>query len=261
MKIRILGCGPSGGVPLVGNVWGNCDPENPKNRRLRTSTLVTHRGKNILIDTSPDLRRQLLDAGVTRIDAVLYTHDHADHTHGIDELRPLYFGNRKNSIQVYGNQATIDRIQRKFKYLFDPKEDELSRDLYPNILQANVIGAKSFDLFGLSIQPFLQDHGYSRSLGFRIGDMAYSTDVVRLDEDAFKVLQGVKLWLVDCLAETPRRTHSHLEQTLKWIERVGPGRAILIHMNQELDYEVLKGKLPEGIEPAFDGMEIEVLNK
>lgn len=258
MKVRILGCGPSGGVPLVGGIWGKCDPQNPKNRRTRTSCLITHQGKNILIDTSPDLRQQLLTAGVSKIDAVLYTHEHADHTHGIDELRPLHFGNQKQSIPIYTDPKTLYRLISNFNYLFDPKRDELRPKLYPSILKAHAIDTDSFELCGLNVQPFMQDHGYSTTLGFRINDIAYSTDVVRLDEQAFQVLKGVKLWLVDCLGEKQRPTHSHLEQTLSWIEQVKPERAILIHMNQELDYEALRQKLPAGVEPAFDGLEIEM---
>ncbi len=258
MKVKVLGCGPSGGVPLVGNIWGKCNPDNPKNCRRRASALISHQGRHVLIDTSPDLRQQLLDANVQRIDAVLYTHDHADHVHGIDELRPLYFGNQKRSIPVYGDQNTIDRLQTRFEYIFAAKKDELRPDLYPPILTPHVLAADPIDICGLRVQGFAQDHGYSNSVGYRINDFAYSTDVVSLDDKAFEALAGVKVWFVDCLSEKPRPTHAHLDLTLSWIERVQPERAILIHMNQELDYDELKSRLPNGVEPAYDGMEIEL---
>lgn len=250
MKLTVLGCGPSSGVPLVGNFWGQCDPANPKNTRLRTSLLVQDDSHNILIDTSPDLRQQLLRAGVSHVDAILYTHAHSDHAHGIDDLRPIYFGGDHRSIPVYGALSALDEIQSRFDYIFKQSNNP---EIYPPICTANVIQDR-FEIFGHKIIPFDQDHGHSLTTGYRFDRFAYSTDVKNLDDHAFDILKGVDVWFVDCLARNPRPTHAHLELTLSWIQRVKPLRAILIHMNQSLDYETLKSELPNGVEPAYDGM-------
>lgn len=267
-KIRILGCGPSGGVPLVTGNWGACDPANPKNYRTRSSILVElfsapplctttkmtsvidHR---LLIDTSPDLRQQLLAANVQSIDAVLFTHEHADHSHGIDEVRQLYFSSKK-TIALYGNQSTVDLLHQRFSYLF---QAHLSPDkhLYPVIFQPHVVEG-TFWIDKIPIVAFSQDHGYSTTLGYRFGKFAYSTDVKNLSNAALKVLEGVEVWIVDCLSYKPSETHSYLEKTLEWIKHVNPKRAILTHMNQSLDYETLCKTLPPGVEPAYDGLEI-----
>jgi phosphoribosyl 1,2-cyclic phosphate phosphodiesterase len=254
MKVRILGCGSSGGVPLAGGVWGKCDPSEPRNRRRRVSILIEHAGSTILIDTSPDLREQLLDAGTQRLDAVLYTHAHADHLHGLDDLRGF---NRlmRRPIPVYASAQTLADIARRFDYVFTPIEPGGS--IYKPSLTPHAIDGP-FELAGLTVTPFDQDHGYSRTLGFRIGDMAYSTDVVELDDKAFAVLAGVELWIVDCLRYTPHPTHSHLEKTLSWIERVKPRRAVLTHMDVDLDYATLCREVPEGVEPGYDGLVIEL---
>ncbi|MBP6985277.1 MAG: MBL fold metallo-hydrolase [Alphaproteobacteria bacterium] len=257
MKLTVLGCGPSAGVPLIGGIWGACDPLNPKNRRLRTSLLIQDQGRNLLIDTSPDLRQQLISNDIKKIDAVLYTHAHSDHAHGIDELRPIYFGSRQNPIPLYGSQETMAEIQRRFDYLFKPIESELAPVAYPYICESHVIEG-SFQLWGHDIIAFNQDHGHSLTTGYRFKDFAYSTDVVRLDEAAFEVLKGVDTWFIDCLDQTPKATHAHLDLTLSWIARVKPRRAILIHMNQNMDYEALRSILPAGIEPAYDNMVIEI---
>lgn len=251
MKVRILGCGTSGGVPRIGNVWGNCDPNNPKNRRRRASVLVEQDNTSILIDTSPDLREQLLDAEVDRLSAVLYTHDHADHTHGIDDLRPIaqMMG---RVVPVYGDERTLDVLNRRFSYIFE------SRTGYPSICEPHVIDTQPFDIGRMTIQPFEQDHGFITSLGFRIGGFAYSTDLKRLDEKAFKALEGVDTWVVDALRYVEHPTHSHLEQTLEWIARVNPRRAYLTHMTWDMDYETLCRALPDGVEPCYDGLIINV---
>lgn len=257
MKLTILGCGPSGGVPLVGNVWGRCDPQNPKNYRLRTSLLIEDQGHKILIDTSPDLRQQLLRVGISQVDAVLYTHAHSDHAHGIDELRPMYFSGQRQSIPIYGQAHVLNEIQDHFGYLFMPLEDPDQASIYPRIFNPQEVKGE-FELFGHKIISFEQDHGHSISTGYRFERFAYSTDVKALDAGALEVLAGVDTWFVDCLDYTPRPTHAHLEQTLAWIDQVKPRRAILIHMNQNLDYEELRAQLPAHVEPAFDGMVIEV---
>jgi phosphoribosyl 1,2-cyclic phosphate phosphodiesterase len=257
MKLTVLGCGPSGGVPLVGNVWGQCDPDNPKNSRLRTSLLIEDGERTILIDTSPDMRQQLLRAHVSDINAVLYTHAHSDHLHGIDDLRPLYFGGRLKAFPLYGYEETLAEIQKSFSYLFASIEDPHKARVYPRICEAHPIKG-AFELFGTRILAFDQDHGHGITTGYRFDNFAYSTDVKALDEKAFEALEGVDTWFVDCLDRDPRPTHANLELTLSWIERVKPRRAILIHMNHTLDYETLKAELPQGVEPAYDGMVVEI---
>lgn len=250
MKLTILGCGTSGGVPKMPEYWGACDPENPKNRRLRASVLVEEGDTTLLIDTTPDMRAQMLSAGVQQLDGVFYTHDHADHTHGIDDLRG-FFHVARAKVPVFGDAQTLDRLRQRFSYVF------ASENGYPAIAKASVIsGPKTVG--DITMQPFEQGHGSSISLGYRFGDMAYSTDLDRLPETAFDALQGVKIWVVDALRYDPHPTHTHLAQTLDWIERVQPERAILTHMTWDMDYETLLRQLPAGVEPAYDGMVIEL---
>ncbi len=241
----------------MGSGWGRCDPLNPKNYRLRTSLLIDDGAHKILIDTSPDLRQQLLRTQVKWVDAVLYTHAHSDHAHGIDELRPMYFGGKQTTIPLYGAAHVLSEIQERFEYLFTPLEDPDKASIYPRIVESHVIHG-DFQLLGHKIIAFDQDHGHSISTGYRFDRFAYSTDVKSLGPKAFEVLKGIDTWFVDCLDYTPRPTHAHLELTLSWIAQVKPRRAILIHMNQLLDYETLKAQLPPGVEPAYDGMVVEV---
>ena len=249
MKIRILGCGTSAGVPALGNRWGLCDPKNPKNKRLRTSALVQVGDKNILIDSSPDLRYQLMRENIGVVHAVIYTHQHADHTHGINDLGPISRIN-KFDMPIYANRETLEDLKAAFGYAFhDPENGH-----YHPFLLPQEIDETPFDLFGHTVQPFEQDHGIIKSLGFRIGDFAYSTDVCKLSPSALERLQGIKVWVVDCLQRDPHGTHSYLDQTLEWIAHVKPERAILTHMSNTLDYQTLKADLPEGVEPAYDGM-------
>jgi phosphoribosyl 1,2-cyclic phosphate phosphodiesterase len=254
MKIRMLGCGGSSGVPLIGGIWGACDPKEPRNRRTRVSVLIEQGDRTVLIDTSPDLRQQLLDAEIRRIDAVLYTHAHADHLHGIDDLRAL---NRlmREPIAIYANESTLATIERRFDYVFTPVEPAGS--FYKPMVVPHVIEGP-FEVAGLHVVPFEQNHGFSKTLGFRIGGMAYSTDVVDLDDGAFDVLAGVDTWIVDCLRYEPHPTHSHLERTLSWVRRVKPRRAVLTHMDVQLDYATLRRQLPEGVEPGYDGLTVEI---
>lgn len=255
MRVTILGCGPSGGVPLIGNDWGECDPANPKNRRRRASILVQQADATLLVDTSPDMRMQLLDANVARLDAILFTHAHADHCHGIDEVRAL---NRAmgQSVAIYASAGTMTELKRRFAYIFRPSDPAAGAVFYKPSLDPALIEGP-FEVAGVRVVPFVQNHGFSTSLGLRFGTFAYSTDVVALDEAAFAALEGIETWVVDCYRRTPHPTHTHLERTLEWIACVKPKRAILTHMDVQLDYETLRRELPAGVEPAYDGMVIE----
>ena len=256
MRVTMLGCGPSWGVPRIGGEWGACDPANPRNRRRRVSVLVEEGGATLLIDTSPDLREQLLDAGVRRIDAVLFTHAHADHLHGIDDLRSVNWL-MGSGIPVFGSAQTLKEINTRFGYVFDAAKPGRQAIYYKPVLDPLAVDGP-FRAGGIEVMPFAQDHGFSQTLGFRIGGFAYSTDVVELDEAAFAALRGVEVWFVDCIRRKPHVTHSHVEKTLGWIARVKPKRAVLTHMDESLDYEALRRELPPGVEPGFDGLVVEL---
>jgi phosphoribosyl 1,2-cyclic phosphate phosphodiesterase len=252
----MLGSGPSWGVPRIGGEWGACDPANPKNRRRRVSVLVEQDGARVLVDTSPDLREQLLDAGVRGLDAVLFTHAHADHLHGIDDLRSVNRLIRK-TLPIYADAGCLDQIRARFGYVFGSSGDDAKSGFYKPVLEPNEI-AGPFFAAGVAVTPIAQDHGFTASLGFRFGRFAYSTDVIRLGEPAFAALAGIELWIVDCLRREPHVTHSHLDQTLAWIARVRPRRAILTHMDESLDYDDLRRSLPPGVEPGYDGLAVEI---
>ncbi|HYD29246.1 MAG TPA: MBL fold metallo-hydrolase [Azospirillaceae bacterium] len=256
MRVTILGCGGSTGVPAVGNRWGACDRANPRNRRRRASVLVEEDDAVILVDTSPDLREQLLDAEVNHIDAVLWTHVHADHTHGLDDLREIC-RLMQRPIEVFGDADTLGQLARRFDYAFKSFDSQAQFPFYrPVLLSHEVTGP--FFVRGVEVVPFDQDHGYLKTLGFRFGRFAYSTDVLRLDDAAFAALAGIDTWVVDCTRETPHPVHAHLELTLSWIERLKPRRAILTHMNIDLDYDALRRKLPPGVEPGYDGLVLDI---
>jgi phosphoribosyl 1,2-cyclic phosphate phosphodiesterase len=254
MRVTVLGCGASTGVPTIGPDWGRCDPADRRNRRRRVSVLVETGNLVILIDTSPDLREQLLDAGVARLDAVVVTHAHADHLHGIDDLRSV---NRlmQRPIPLYADAKTLAEIGRRFGYVLEPVPEH-GRYHKPTLVPHEI--ASPFEIGGIPIVPFAQDHGFSRTLGLRIGGFVYSTDVTELDDAAFATIEGVELWIVDCLRREPHPTHSHLAKTLSWIARVHPRRAVLTHMDQSLDYCELSAELPSGVEPGQDGLVIEI---
>ncbi len=258
VEARLLGCGSSTGVPRVGldgPDWGVCDPANPRNRRSRCSLLVRTGALNILIDTSPDLREQMLAAGDARIDAVLYSHDHADQTHGIDDLRAIAYAMHRR-MPVYADDETLRALKARFGYCFETPPGSA----YPPILDARTI-AEPLAPFTVEaragqveVVPFAQTHGRIRSLGFRIGPVAYSSDVSGLDEAAFAALAGVECWIVDALRDDPHPSHSHVAQTLDWIARVKPRRAILTNLHIDLDYAALSARLPPGVEAGFDGL-------
>jgi phosphoribosyl 1,2-cyclic phosphate phosphodiesterase len=253
MKVIVLGCGASWGVPAIGPDWGRCDQTDPRNRRRRCSLLVESRGSVLLIDMAPDLREQLLAANVARLDAVLLTHAHADHLHGIDDIRIVNQLIGK-ALPIYTSPEALAEVERRFGYALLPVPD---KPLYRPALIGRPIDGP-FTAAGVRIVPIAQDHGYSMSLGFRIGPVAYSTDVTALDETAFAELAGTEIWIVDCMRREPHPTHSHLAKTLAWIDRVRPRRAILTHMDQSLDYRELCAELPGGVEPGYDGLTIEL---
>jgi phosphoribosyl 1,2-cyclic phosphate phosphodiesterase len=262
MSVTILGCGASGGVPRIGGHWGNCDPTNPKNARRRCSILVQKKTATgitrVLVDSSPDLRMQLLDAGVGEIDAVIYTHEHADHTHGVDDLRQVSFNTKKRT-DVYMTERVWKHLVPKFSYCFESPPGSL----YQPILNAcEITPYQSFAITGdggkIDIFPMNQHHGSILSLGFRFGDFSYSTDVNEFPDETAKHLQGTKIWIIDALRFNTHKTHFNVEAAVSWIKRIKPEHAYLTNMHQDLDYEALKSMLPENIEPAYDGLTLEI---
>ena len=260
LTFTILGCGSSGGVPRIGGYWGACDPANPKNRRRRCSLLVQRTGQggttNVLIDTSPDMRQQLLDADVGYLNGVLYTHEHADHIHGIDDLRVAAI-NARERVNVWADQRTYDHLMRRFSYCFVQPQDSA----YPPICDINLINPPTGVIVNgpgghVTAQPFDQTHGTINSLGFRIGTLAYSSDLNDIPEESFPTLAELDVWIVDALRRTPHPSHFSLEETLQWLERIRPKRAILTNMHVDMDYDTLRAELPENVEPAYDGMRI-----
>jgi phosphoribosyl 1,2-cyclic phosphate phosphodiesterase len=255
MRVTVLGCGGSGGVPLINGDWGRCNPANPKNRRRRVSVLVEQDTTVVLIDTSPDLRAQFLDAGVKRLDAVLFTHEHADHCHGIDDLRA--FGHVRGGVPIpaHGTAQTLELLKQRFRYIFELPSDG-SGALYRPLLEARPVDGP-FAIGSIRVVPFAQDHGFgATTTGYRVGRMAYSTDVVGLDDAAFAVLADLDLWIVDCLRYEPHPTHAHFALTLSWIRRARPRRAVLTHLNHTLDYDELAARCPPGVEPGYDGLSV-----
>ncbi|WP_299777574.1 MBL fold metallo-hydrolase [uncultured Roseobacter sp.] len=256
MRVTILGCGSSGGVPRLGGHWGDCDPSNPKNRRQRCSLLVERQdagsSTTVLIDTSPDLRNQLLAAEVGRLDAVIYTHAHADHVHGIDDLRMIVF-NMRARLPVWADAPTRDALMQRFDYAFVQPEGST----YPPILDMNLIdGDVTIEGAGgaITFRPFEVAHGGMDALGFRIGDLAYLPDVAQIPDAVWPMLDALDCWIVDALRRDPHPTHAHLAQTLAWIDQVKPKRAVLTNMHIDLDYDTLMAETPAHIEPAYDGL-------
>ncbi|HEX9703100.1 MAG TPA: MBL fold metallo-hydrolase [Rhodospirillales bacterium] len=256
VRAIIMGSGPSGGVPTVHEGWGACDPNNPRNRRLRPSILVEKGAARVLVDTSPDLRQQLLTAGVNRLDAVLYTHAHADHLHGIDDIRGV---NRvmNAAIPAYADAATLATIEQRFRYATTPLRPEADIYYKPVLDLRRIAPGDRMEVAGLDILAFDQDHGYSRTIGYRFGPLAYSTDLLELPEESFKALAGVRTWIVGTFAFEPHWTHAHVDKALDWIDRVRPARAVLTHLGPAIDYDKLSRSLPKGVEAAYDGMVIE----
>ncbi len=257
MKITILGCGPSQGVPVIGDRWGSCDPQNPKNRRTRSSILVEVDGISILVDTSPDIREQFLSNRISMIDAVLYTHIHYDHVGGIGELRTISFLAEKR-IDIFGTSSTLKSLERSWRYLFSARGSH-DPNLYKPVVEPHSFSyGQPFIVKGVEILPFKMDHGICDTAGFRIADFAYTTDVVELPDSALEALKGVDTWIVDCLREEPHPTHAHLDRTLEWIARIKPKHAVLTHMNLQTDYDTIKALCPATVEPGYDGMTLHI---
>ena len=257
LTVTILGCGNSEGTPTVGNHWGACDPAEPKNRRTRPSIAVQSAETTLIVDTGMDFRDQMNRENIKTVDAVLYSHAHSDHVSGIDDLRSIY--KRTNKLMnVYGDEATMKELMERFNYQFIEKFK-----IYPQVLGANIIGSdqfcKTMTLGDITFTPFEQDHGTCKSLGFRFGDLAYSTDVVDLPTESIKALQGIKTWIVDAAGYNMpiNRVHYTLERLYEAAKAVGAKQIYITHLSPGMDYKNLCSELPPGFTPAYDGLKIE----
>lgn len=258
LRFTILGCGSSGGVPRLGNNWGACDPANPRNQRRRCSLLIERETADgvtrVLIDTSPDMRAQLLDAGVGALDGVVYTHSHADHVHGLDDLRQIVYNTRAR-LNVWADGPTQEALFARFGYAFVQPEGSD----YPPILNMYTIrGDVTIDGAGgaITLTPFEVSHGTMSALGFRVGDLVYLPDVASIPESCWPLLEGLDCWILDALRRDPHPTHAHLARSLEWITRAAPRRAILTNMHIDLDYDAVAAETPGHVTPAYDGMTI-----
>jgi len=260
LRVTILGCGSSGGVPRLGGRWGACDPNDRRNTRSRCSILVELRdgdhATRAIIDTAPDMRAQLLSAGIGHLDAAVYTHAHADHLHGLDDLRMIVF-NRGARLPVWADADTAEALINRFAYAFV----QPAGSLYTPILDLHRIDEAPFTVTGdagpLSFHPLRVRHGPIEALGFRVGDVAYLPDVSEIPEPVWGALEGLDCWIVDALRRKPHPTHAHLERTLEWIARARPDRAILTNMHNDLDYATIEAETPDGVSPAHDGLVLE----
>ena len=263
-RFTILGCGSSGGVPRIGMNWGACDPNNPKNRRLRCSALIERMGEGahkggqtaVLIDTSPDFREQILSVRATALDGVLYTHDHADHTHGIDDLRMVSFAMKKR-VEVYFDAKTGQSLRDRFAYCFKTPEHS---NYMPVLNGHDIDGVTPVEIQGgggaITATPIPQVHGDITSLGYRVSNLAYSPDINDIPAASLPLLEGLDVWIVDALRTTPHESHFSVKQAIAWSQRLKVKRTILTHMTSELDYDTLRRDLPAGVEPAYDGMQV-----
>ena len=252
MKLRILGCGTSSGVPRIGNDWGECDPAEPRNRRSRASILVSAGGTTLLVDTTPDMRQQLLDADRIDVDAILWTHDHADHCHGIDDCRQILHA-RGAPVPGYGFAETMDQLEARFGYVFH------GRDGYPPTVARHLL-SPDMAIGAIRVRCVAQPHGSIFSAGLRFDhdgkSIGYSTDLHIFTDDMLELFSGLDIWVVDALRARPHPTHAHLGMTLEAISHCRPKRAVLTHMDQSMDYATLRASLPSGVEPGHDGQEV-----
>jgi phosphoribosyl 1,2-cyclic phosphate phosphodiesterase len=260
LRLTILGCGSSAGVPRVGQGWGACDPANPRNRRRRCSILLERVGSGattVLVDTGPDLREQLIDADVKRLDGILMTHPHADHTHGIDDLRPIYL-EAKRRIDVHMDEPTSLIVKQAFSYIF---QTPLGSTYPPIATDLRLTAGRLCRVEGkggaVEAMPFDLDHGEISALGFRFGGLAYTPDVKRIPQGSRAFLEGLEVWIIDALRYRPHPSHFSLDDALAEIETMRPRRAILTNLHTDLDYETLCKRLPADVIPAYDGMRVE----
>jgi phosphoribosyl 1,2-cyclic phosphate phosphodiesterase len=260
MRVTLLGTGASAGVPMIGGAdgrgdWGVCDPGEPRNRRSRSSIVVEGGQGALLVDTAPELREQLIRCGIKDIDAVLYTHAHADHITGLDDLRVVNrIGGRP--LPTFGNEATLADLATRFPYAFRPWKPP---GFYRPVLEATPVApGETLETAGLTVRLFDQNHGFTNTLGMRIGGFGYSTDVFELDEAAFGVLEGVETWVVGCFQRPMHHTHAPLAKVLGWVERLAPRRTVLTHMGTDMDWAWLCANLPAGVEPGYDGQVLEM---
>lgn len=263
LVLTILGCGSSGGVPRVGQGWGACDPAEPRNRRQRCSVLLERTAPDgatttVLVDTSPDLRTQLLAAEVTRLDGIVLTHPHADHTHGIDDVRPLVLHMHRR-IALHMDEATSAIVRNNFNYVFETPPGSL----YPPLLDETRIAAgTTFSIDGpggpIAIMPFRLNHGEIDALGLRIGDTAYTPDLNAVPAASEPFLHGLDLWIIDALRYTPHPSHLSVSEALAWVQRTAPRHAVLTNLHTDLDYRTLKREVPPHVDLAYDGMRLEI---
>ncbi|MFZ7089450.1 MBL fold metallo-hydrolase [Primorskyibacter sp. 2E233] len=256
LRFTILGCGSSGGVPRLGGNWGECDPTNPRNNRRRCALLIERAEAQgttrVLIDTGPDMRAQLIDAGIGTLDAVAWTHSHADHVHGLDDLRQVVFNN-KARLNVWADGDTQNDLLSRFGYAFVQPEGSP----YPPILNLHTINSP-FTIDGsggpITLRPFKVNHGSIDALGFRVENVAYLPDVAQMNDDAWQQVSNLDCWILDALRRAPHPTHAHLDLALEWIERARPKRAVLTNMHNDLDYDTVEAETPDHVTPAYDGM-------
>jgi phosphoribosyl 1,2-cyclic phosphate phosphodiesterase len=252
IKVRILGCGTSSGVPRIGNDWGQCDPANPRNARTRSSILVSHGDYRLIVDTTPDMRTQLLAAHLSTVSAVIWTHDHADHCHGLDDLRQLS-QNQRGPVLAYARQSVLDRLHRRFTYAFDGNFG------YPPLIDAQPLSDEQ-RMGPFTVGAVEMPHGPVQASGLRftVGDksVGYATDFSEFTDEMAQFFHGVDLFVIDALRRHPHPTHPHVAMALDGLRRCGVSRAVLVHMDNTMDYDDLLDELPDGVEPGFDGQEV-----
>lgn len=257
-EIIVLGCGNSTGVPAIGNFWGDCDPNEPKNTRTRSSIAIKTDKTTIIVDTGPDFRQQMNRENINNLDAVLYTHQHNDHIMGMDELRVLKFRNKKDIIPIYANPETIEDLETRFEYMFKGGNHKI----YPPIVQTNILTLDALNketrIGDIAFTPFEQDHGSCTSLGYRFGDFAYSVDILDLDQAAINNLKGVKTWLVDCAAykDNQNAVHAGIDKIIELNKEIGAQEVYLTSLSLSADYQTLLSELPDSYKPSYDGLRL-----